>query len=64
MDYGWTGPAHVFKNGQNLECIPQKKEISGSIKVRPISEKPTLPLNLLVGKINGKVDPWDYVQSE
>ena len=58
MDYGWTGPAHVFKNG------PQKKEISGSIKVRPISEKPTLPLNLLVGKINGKVDPWDYVQSE
>ena len=41
-----------------------KKEISGSIKVRPISEKLTLPLNLLVGKINGKVDPWDDVQSE
>ena len=63
MDYGRTGPVYGFKNGQNLECIPQKKEISGNIKVRLISEKPTLPLNL-PGKLNGKVvEPWDYLQS-
>ena len=36
---------HGFKNGQNLEYIPQKKEVSGNIKVRLISEKPTLCFN-------------------
>jgi hypothetical protein len=45
VDYGRTGPVHVFKNEQNVECIPQKKEINKNTMVRLISEKPTLPLN-------------------
>lgn len=44
VDYGRTGPVHVFKNGQNVECIPQKKAYSENAEF--ISEKPTLPLNL------------------
>ena len=37
MDHGRTAtPVNGFINGQNLECIPQKKEISGNIKVRSV----------------------------
>ena len=43
VDYGRTSAVHVFKDGENIECISQKKEID---KVRFVSEKPTLPINL------------------
>ena len=48
VDYGRTGPVYLFNNGEELECIPQKKELNASRKVRLASEKPTLPLNLPV----------------
>ena len=52
IDYGRTGAVHVFKDGKNIECISQKKEINEGGKVRLISDKLTLPLNL-----PGKISP-------
>ena len=67
VDYGRTGPVHVFKNRQNVECVPQKKE-NENAKVRLVSKMPTLPLNLPgSGHINNvesqtKFDQWHCEQ--
>ena len=59
VDYGRTGAVHIFKDGENIECISQKKEMDKNVRVRLVSEKPTLPINL-----PGKLDRELKVQRQ